>query len=481
MAKSKKKVTKAEERPILYPEVSMLQAYREAALTDTQCKDMLGWTIVGEKDDFHFLDEEGNRIFCTNNVHNRPLYMTTSVERLIQEHLRKRWKENGETIIIGKTGSVLNGQHSLISCVLAEQRRLNNLNMWEDNWPGPVTMAKLVVYGIDESDDVVNTMDTCKPRSLSDVIYRSEYFKGVKGTERKVAATMTDFAIRMLWSRVRGGPDAYSLQRTHAESLDFLGRHERVMRAVRHIISEDTFVKVVDIVDDEGKKSVAKTVIKRRITKYVSGGAAAGLLYLMAASDTDGDVYANAQPAPSEKRIKWTYWDKAAEFWSNLAASDNMEFDKVRHTLGMLASSETGLGGTNIEKTSILIKAWNLFKEDESIQDWRLSLDEHYKENQDGLRKFVDPPEIGGIDNGPQGYKSEDQDAETTEEQRQETAEEIREEKGEMPEGEEEVVYEDGTPVEEAAVEETQEQSEPVEEVKPRRYKLSKKYGGTEV
>ena len=468
MAKSKKKVSKAEERPVTYPEVSVLQAYGEAALTDTQCKDLLGWTIVGEKEESYFSDEEGNRIFCTNNLHNRPLYMA-SVERLIQEQLRKRWRENGEPVIIGKTGSILNGQHSLISCVLAEQRRLNNLNQWEHNWPGPVTMAKLVVYGIDESDDVVNTMDTCKPRSLSDVIYRSEYFKGVKGQERKLASTMADFAIRLLWSRVRGGPDAYSLQRTHAESLDFLGRHEKVMKAVRHILAEDTYTKTADTVDENGKKSIAKTVVKRRITKYISGGTAAGLLYLMAASDTDGDLYANAQPAPSEKRVKWTHWDKAEEFWSNLADSDDMEFAKVRYALGMLASSETGLGGTNIEKISILISAWNLFKEGETIQDWRLSLDGHYKENQDGLRKFVDPPEIGGIDNGPQGYKSEEEDPEVTTEEKDETMEEIREEKGEVAESEEEIVYEDGTPLEEE-----------VEEVKPRRYKLSKKYGGGE-
>src|SRR6202012_885566 len=104
------------------------------------------------------------------------------VDKLIQEMLNLRWEYNGEPIIIGATGQVLNGQHTLVALILAEQDRKKD-KKWTENWPEEMQVAKDIVFGVSESDKVVDSMDTCIPRSLNDVMWRKDYFRKMKGSE----------------------------------------------------------------------------------------------------------------------------------------------------------------------------------------------------------------------------------------------------------------------------------------------------------
>lgn len=356
--KAEKAKAKAKpERPVMYPEPEAYLCVGDQALSVDNVKELLGWTddakLAKEHDAGEYLltDLNEKKIWLLNNVKNRPLYMGL-VEAYAQEHLQRRWRFNGETIIIGTTGVVLNGQHQMVGLVIAEQMRVKDSQgskHWEANWPGPVTMEKVVVYGVSEDDDVVNTMDTAKPRSFADVIYRSEYFKSMKSDARKTAGKMTDFAVRELWSRTGAGVNHWVTKRTHSEGLDFLNRHPKLLRCVKHIMEEDNKK------DDKGA-----------IRRYFPPGTAAGLLYLMASCDDDGDVYRNGKgdaSQPQEKGyLKFAKWDLACEFWVRIASKDPA-LDAVFTELGYLANEDTGTGGKTSEKRAILIKAWNVFKD----------------------------------------------------------------------------------------------------------------------
>src|SRR4051812_41844594 len=140
MAKAKKKAPAEQQadestqpepfvREIKYPTFAVDECYGDSAITVEQAKILLGWTEDaaeaaewGAREPL-FKDRFGKEIYCYNNIINRPIYWST-VEKLVQDHLLRQWEFNGEPIIIGKTGLILNGQHSLIALIMAEQDRV---------------------------------------------------------------------------------------------------------------------------------------------------------------------------------------------------------------------------------------------------------------------------------------------------------------------------------------------------------------------
>lgn len=343
---------------------------------------------VGFGSNYLLTDLEGRKVRCWNNTNNRPLYRAV-VEVLKQEHLMRRWRFNGEPIIVGKTGLVLNGQHQLIALILAEQERTGpDGGRWNRYWKTPVTMEKMVVRGIEEDDGTVNTMDTCKSRSLADVVFRSEYFANLGMADRRAASRMSDYAIRFLWHRTGADRTEKAVRRTHSESLDFLARHGHLLRAVQAIIEMNRVEK-----DDDGKPLPAP------IGKYLNPGYAAGLLYLMACSGSDGEQYRKST-TPSERKLDWSRWDKAVEFWDLLGAGAT-DFRELRYALGGMANEDGTPGtGTFAEKVAVLCKAWNHFVEGTVLSAGNLELETH--EDEDGIRHIVDTGDlnVGGIDLG---------------------------------------------------------------------------------
>lgn len=370
------KPPKADARKVVYEKVKTKMFEGEGAMTVSQAKKLLGWEQETEKKkfggDFLITDVKGLKIRCHNNVTNRFIYGNV-LDKLQQEHLRRRWRLNGETIIIGKTGLLLNGQHTLISLVLASQEWQKNREHWGEFWSAEPTMEKLVVFGISEEDETVNTMDTCKPRSLTDVIGRSGYFSDMARGPRKVAARMTDYAIRLLWHRTGVSLDAFAPRQTHAECLDFIARHERILETVKHIYEEN---------GDE-----------KRIQGYVSPGYASGLMYLMAASKTDYAKY-SAKDGRNEDSIDWKYWNKASDFWV-LLAGNTEETRAVRTSLGKMVDKD---GGSQSERWALLVKAWNQYAVGQPITEKSITL--KYGKDEDGYPYIDECPTVGGIDIG---------------------------------------------------------------------------------
>jgi hypothetical protein len=86
----------------------------------------------------------------TKNVANRPLSKRT-VDKYAQEMKAGRWKLNGEAIIFGTSGNLMNGQHRLAACVKAER-----------------DFTTLVTFGVEDS--AFDTLDDNNPRKLRDVL-----------------------------------------------------------------------------------------------------------------------------------------------------------------------------------------------------------------------------------------------------------------------------------------------------------------------
>lgn len=394
MAKAKK-----DEREVKFPEPVSMICRGDDALTAETAKDILGWEETDDKEKALLTDRDGKRIYCVNNVNNRPLNMP-NVESIVQEVLYGRWKFNGENVIIGKTGLVLNGQHTLIGLILAEQDRLAGTckgtgKKWTAIHPNPLSIEKSIMYGVDESDDVVNTLDTNRPRTLADVIFRSQYFQdftiSAEGGNRKLTkgertqiARMCEHAIRLVWSRT-GVENAFGLKRTHAESLAFLDRHKRIVDCVKHVYTDNTEGKVGDL---------------------ISPGYASGLMYLFAASASDGAKYYKADPR-SEKKMDFSRMDKAQEFVTFIASGDP-QFKALREAVAMLKNEAEGTTGTMSEKIELLIKAWNLFSAGTSFTEKRLELE--YTTKDDGTRALVTGGIVGGIDAGQPEEEPEEED-----------------------------------------------------------------------
>lgn len=363
-------------------------------LNQLQIKTLLGWyeePETGEKfgDDFLFYDRNKKKVRLLNNLRNRPFYRNLA-EGYMQEHLRRRWELNGEPIIVGKYGELLDGQHSLVGAVLAEQERLGNQKVyWADYWKSEITMERVVVYGIEGTDRVVNTMNTGKPRTITDVIFRSEYFQDLKPKDRKNVSRMLDYAIRTLWSRTWAMDNPFAPYRTHSEALDFVSRHEKLLEAVSFIYK--TYAK-----DDNWEIN----------SKRFGAGYAAGFLYLMGCSRSDEIDYKDADGVTSEKKLNWDYWEQARNFWAGLSDPKDAKFQQLRTSFAGLNDAQTGSGASREFKEALISRAWEVFISGTKFSEGNLKLKVSRSEDS-GLYELNDFPSVGGIDKGPKSRREQ--------------------------------------------------------------------------
>jgi len=119
----------------------------------------------------------------TKNAHNRPLSIST-IERYTQEMKAGRWVHNGSSIVFGKSGNLLNGQHRLKACVAANK-----------------SFDTLIVWGIEDS--AFDTIDDGNKRSLADVL-------AIKGEHN---FRLLSTGVRFLWVYATGQIETRDLRR----------------------------------------------------------------------------------------------------------------------------------------------------------------------------------------------------------------------------------------------------------------------------
>lgn len=404
-----KDVNVPDQRTVLYPHIKAL-LYLEGAgpdylggLTAADAVTSMGWEVEPDDTDWSegtYLLRDGDNRKCraVNNANNRP-FDDNNCERLIQEHLTGSWEPNGETIVIGEYGTVLDGQHSYASLILAQQRLDSGKKLaWKDTWPdGVIKMQKIVIVGVKETDKVINTMNTGKPRSFTDVVFRSDIFGKEKESERKLLARMTEFALDLLWYRTGRSTTYGDSIRTHSMGMKFITDHPKVIDAVRavHKINHDT---------------------KGGVGKYLSPGYSSALLYMMGTSATDEDAVANyhakqREGTASEKMLDFSNWSKAVDYWAGVGAESAKPFDfrpmfQVQRPdlenpgqfLGFIMHNGEGRGSPR-ERMAVLCNAWLHFADDRNLTQVRVVPDYFVRDSVQHL-DVAKLRDVGGIDIG---------------------------------------------------------------------------------
>lgn len=406
-------------------------------LTASEAKKLLGWETENEylharkrenpsltdeelekfrwKPNSYFLvDKQGNKVRLHNNINNRPWTSAVSA-KYCQDILNKHFEFNGENVIIGRTGMILSAQHRLIALVLAEQERTgNDKHHWEDKWKGPCYIETCAAYGIDESPKIRRTIDNVKPRSLSDVLFAdTSILNQFKQSERKELARMVDYGVRTLWKRLKLFKNAWAPTRTHSESLAFLDNHKK-------------FLECVAFMHKENKDN-------RISKKYLYAGNAAALMYLMSTgktTDEQVDDYC-ATENKNEGLLNFDLMKKAKQFWTDLAnADESMKTVRLCRRPQAGDNPDEGLtgfmfpdgdgenkGGTVNERMAVIIKAWEVYKDLDNVEDlvnhrFELSYEMEVDEETNGLANWTlnEYPTIAGVDLGeePKKLKKDD-------------------------------------------------------------------------
>lgn len=376
----RKKSTQAVDSEIRYPEITVRLFAGNDALDAAEAKNLLQWVTEDDLEvpfgnDYLLKDMDGKKVRCLLNRGNRS-YSRSNADIYMQDILRGRWKLNGHSRIIGKTGTILSGQHVLTAIVLADQA-------WEKDpdaypyWKTPPTIETFINFGLEEGDDIKNTIDTARPTKLSDVLYRSIYLADVPKSRKALVSRIAENAVQTVWDRTHRKSQASSRYRTHAESIAFVERHPRLMEAIRYIDAEDS---------------------SGALKLYISPGVGAGLLYLMGASATetttdDSKGYSEIDD-PGEEQINFENWDTACDFFTQLLSDSRSMLPLREHFTDKLA---TGTLSTK-ERTALLCNAWLQFSTGQALSAENFEL--QYSAPHNGVPKLTSNPSVGGIDCG---------------------------------------------------------------------------------
>lgn len=363
-------------------------------LTADRAIQLIGFEVEPEEgkwnDDYFGKDALDRKFRVKYNTLNREWTRPWTM-RLMQDMLKKNWHgKNGETMSFGTSGRALSCQHRLLALIFAEQERTNpkRAEYWKQFWDGPVTIDAVLVFGVEESSSVVNTLDNVKPRTFADTLFSNpERFKNLKASHRSKAVKIAEFAIRLLWKRTGRTKDAFTPYMTHSEGSRFLDSHPHVVHAVDHIVTE----------------AMAPNSV---LSKYCNPGTAAGLLYLMGSSKSDGEKYhiERQQGEVNEKGLNWDLWKKAAAFWGIVSKG---QAGAVKDAINAVVDPDTGLGiATQDEKVTILLRAWSVYSAGGTPTMEKIKLTEDdYTTDEKGNTTFKAHPKIGGIDLGNPNVK----------------------------------------------------------------------------
>lgn len=385
---------------------AMSQDVKTTLMAD-DAKRLLGWMEVEQ--DHQFVDRLGNKIVCYNNMNNRP-WSNADIDKIAQDILTCRYAFNGETIVIGVDGNVIQGQKRLIALVFAEQMRASSQQLhWSTYWNGPCSIECVVVYNVDASMKTTRTLDNTKPRTVADSLFTDSELAKFNTDERRKFAKVFELAISVLWKRTGRSNDFFTSKKTSSELLSYKDRHPHLIKAVKHIWEEES--------RNENGTSL------RRISgpgRWIGAGTAAALLYLMGCSQSREKVYNSPKPNKEgivevfEKGLDWGMWEKACEFWVMLAsvgddlkAADPRDDDfiknlrRVRQPVENSSDKYSGyvfLEGSSNERAAALCKAWNVWIGGEKPTPGMFKL--AFKTSASGKIQLDEDPTVGGIDLG---------------------------------------------------------------------------------
>lgn len=126
------------------------------------------------------------------------------VKMLANEIKNGRWRLNGDTIKIGSTGQLIDGQHRLMAVI-----------------DSGIAIQSLIVRGVE--DDAFQTIDLGKKRKHADVL-------SINGEDNSVDLSS---ALNCLWRIESGKFSGARHSLSHTEIIDFLQRHPMIRDSVQ--------------------------------------------------------------------------------------------------------------------------------------------------------------------------------------------------------------------------------------------------------
>jgi hypothetical protein len=348
---------------IKHPEIlAVLRAKSESlgALSSDECKEMIGWITEPEGEDwgkdFLFRDLYNRKVRLSKNTTNRP-FRKSLAERYALEHLRGKWSLNLETIVIDKFGFVLQGQHRLVSFILAEQMRQLDQSKWGKT---PLVYEVLVGYGVSPKPENANTYDLGAKRSLGDVLFRHQKFgKDLSEKEQKKIADVLSGAVRLTWLRAGGKLVSFAPHFPHSEAIEFYGEHPQLL---------DCVIAIMDL--DSGSEGGEKC-----IKSYLSLSYAAALYYLMAGSKSKSQSH---------------------RFWKSFADGEDLnKGDPILVLRNALGRMNADSGSKRDEIIGVVIKAWLAYLAKEKVTTKDIKVPRKKVGDKFVLAEF---PRIGGLD-----------------------------------------------------------------------------------
>lgn len=409
---------KAGEREVKYPELHVQVCDAETPLTAEAAMRLLGWEnerafaerVKSENpkareaqlkygDEWLLKDLEGIKVRCGNNnvaggATNRD-FDERWAYALAQVILNKQYAPdgpNGETIIVGRTGLVISGQHRLIALVLAAQiwGGLGKVGRaqkdhWREIWESEPTIETLVAFGISEEPRSVMTTDNVKPRSPADVFFTSEHFARLTTPGRAECSKMLASAASLFWHRT-GAQTVYDKAMTNQALVSLVDCHPKMLKAISVVFNANV------------ERSLSRPEMR------LNPGHCSAMLYLMGASATDGERnrfgqvhdYADAEPEKKEKALDMSNWAKAEAFFVALA-NGNPKLKEVRYRLKTL-NENAERPASNREKLAVLAQAWAAWVSGKKVTEEVCRLD--YVVNDRGEQALKETPSVSGIDLG---------------------------------------------------------------------------------
>lgn len=137
------------------------------------------------------------QMYLNRNNHNRA-FNTATVEDYAEQLRKGLWKLNGEAIILDNHGNLVDGQHRLKACILANK-----------------SIESIVIEGVD--GDSFATIDTGRARSAGDIFS----IEGITQANRKASIITSFFNLRRNESTFNKNKALRQLKASKREVLDF--------------------------------------------------------------------------------------------------------------------------------------------------------------------------------------------------------------------------------------------------------------------
>lgn len=355
-----------------------------------------------------FRDLNGKRVVLRNNSTNRPFRMGLA-KRYMNDILRRKWFLNGESFIVDCMGKVQSGQHRGVGFILACQawRKERDAKAagaspgekhdpsqsvtpggWAKYWSSEPVWEGVIVRGVSNRPEVIDSIDQGQKRTGGDVFYRQERFPGLKRAERSLLTRWLAQAARLVWLRQGGQWVSNAPHLPMSELVEFVNDHPKLEEWVAYIWQLN-----------KGKKGD-----RRGVEKFISPPYAAGLGYLMAVSGTDPDEYLER----GSDVLDFDMEVKAMKFWRLLASggedgvpSEEAAKAPVFNALkDVLVNIDAGSGQGRDELCGAVIKAFNRWAENPTGKCSIKDVEVHKEPDPELHNKLMvdEEPRLGGID-----------------------------------------------------------------------------------